>query len=218
MKVITKTYRFLLIIAGAVFLYSLVSNGMGRHSIDMEKLKLLVESLGIWGGIIFIGISSIRPFLLLPSPVLFLLGGVIYGGFLGSILNLAGLLAGASLCRFLAGRFQVFFLKILGTKYLKKLELLQGEQTIKTLFIMRVTPGFPFDPISYGAGLAGISYHHFFIGTLLGSTPKVFLYTFLGDGIDEIFSLRTLGVFFILILLACLPLIFTKKPDRSTNH
>lgn len=84
--------------------------------------------------------------------------------------------------------------------------------------MMRVTPGFPFDPISYGAGLAGINYSQFLLGTALGSTPKVFLYTFLGDGIDEIFSIKTLAVFIILILLACLPLLLDKRPAEYLNH
>ncbi|GAB6086035.1 TVP38/TMEM64 family protein [Alkaliphilus crotonatoxidans] len=218
MKPFTKILRLVLILALALGVYLLFTNGLGGRSVDIKKLQNLVESFGMWGVAVFVILSSIRPFLFIPSPVLFVLGGVLYGGLIGSILSLVGLLTGASLCRYFAGRFQKFFVRIIGKHHRDKLEELGGEKVVKKLFMMRVTPGFPFDPISYGAGLAGINYSQFLLGTALGSTPKVFLYTFLGDGIDEIFSIKTLAVFIILILLACLPLLLDKRPAEYLNH
>lgn len=213
MKGIKKSYVLIIPVMIGFILYLFMRNGW-HNPIDVDKIQEIVESFGVWGGLVFLIIASIRPFLFIPSPVLFLMGGILYGWIIGSILNLVGLLIGALLCHILAGRFQGFFVKLVGSKYIDKLEQLKGRETIRALFMMRVTPGFPFDPISYGAGLTGINRHDFLLGTFLGSTPKVFLYGFLGDGIEDIFSLRTIIVFLILILLACLPLIKKKKPTH----
>lgn len=184
--------------------------GAIQHRVDIDKIQAFVESFGIWGVLVFIIFAALRPFLFIPSAITFVLGGVIFGTLLGSLVSLIGLLAGSSLCYLLASKFQGVFSKFVGDKYIAKLEKIKEKDAIKTLFMMRVTPGFPIDPVSYGAGLTGINYYDFFLGTLLGIGPKVFLYTFLGDGIEDLVSIRTIGVFIVLFLFALLP-IFVKK-------
>ncbi len=181
--------------------------GTLQKEIDVDKIQSFVESFDIWGMMIFIIIAVIRPFVFIPSTFIFILGGLVYGTVLGSILSLIGLLLGAISCYVLASRFQVLFSKLVGKKYVDKLEKLKEENTIRNLFMMRVTPAFPFDAISYGAGLTAVNFKDFLLGTILGSSPKVFLYTFLGDGIEDLFSFRTIAVFIILFILALFPVL-----------
>ncbi|SNS46373.1 Uncharacterized membrane protein YdjX, TVP38/TMEM64 family, SNARE-associated domain [Anaerovirgula multivorans] len=178
---------------------------------DIETLQQTVEGFGIWGLLVFIGIAAIRPFLLFPNILIFIVGGLIYGTLLGSLAALIGAMLAFSLCYWLGGRFQQVFRKTVGEKNLIKLQNLQDKEIIRTLFIMRVTPAFPIDPISYGSGLAGMPFEKFFLGSLLGITPKIFLYTFLGDTIDNVFSIRTLVVYLLLSILAILPVVLQKK-------
>lgn len=142
---------------------------------------------------------------------MFISGGLIFGTIRGSIYTLIGLMLASSCSFFLARRFRGFFAKIFKGRYLRKISNLNGDQVIRGLFIMRVSPAFPFDPVSYGAGISHITYRQFFIGTLLGIFPKVVLYTFLGDQIDNIFSIQTLIIFVILLILAVSPYVFRKK-------
>ncbi|MBM7614712.1 putative membrane protein YdjX (TVP38/TMEM64 family) [Alkaliphilus hydrothermalis] len=168
--------------------------------------------------LVFVGIASIRPFILIPSALLLVLGGIIFGTIMGTILCIIGILISSSLCFFLASRFEGIFAKLLKGKYLNRLEKLKDKEVIRTLFMMRVTPGFPFDPISYGAGLTGISFYDFFIGTFLGSLPKVFLYSLLGDGIKDFFSYRTMAVFIILVLFALAPIFYQRYKLDHEGH
>ncbi|SDJ80350.1 TVP38/TMEM64 family protein [Natronincola ferrireducens] len=177
---------------------------------NIERLQRGIEGLGIWGVLVFIGIAAIRPFLFFPNVVIFIVGGLIYGTFLGSIAALIGVMIAFSLSFWLGSKFQDLVKKIVGERYIIKLQSIQDKEIIRKLFVMRVTPGFPIDPISYGAGLVGISYEKFFVGSLLGITPKVILYTFLGDTINNVFSIQTIIVYVLLLLLAIVPTIFFK--------
>lgn len=178
---------------------------------DLKKLQETVEGFGIWGMLVFVAIAAIRPFLFFPNILIFIAGGLIYGVFLGGLAALVGVMLAFSLCYWLGGRFQQLFIKAVGERHLIKLQNLQDRDIIRTLFVMRVTPAFPIDPISYGSGLVGIPFEKFFLGSLLGITPKIFLYTFLGDTIDNVFSIRTLVLYIVLSILAILPVVLHKK-------
>lgn len=197
-----------------IILIGIKYSSLMQSRIDTEVIKGLIQTFGRYGEIVYVLIISMRPFLFLPSPAVFILGGVIFGTIKGSIFNLIGILANATICYYLAGRFKGLFHRLIGVKYLSSFENIGRNEEIKTLFTMRVTPAFPFDPVSYASGLVGIPYKKFIIGTALGSTPKVILYTFLGDGIENLFSPRTILVFVFLIALAISPYVFdkAKKP------
>jgi len=178
---------------------------------QLDRLQNFVESLGVWGVLAFLLISSIRPFIMIPSPLLFVLGGIVFGWFWGGAFSLLGLMTAASLSRLMAEKLRSLFSRLIKEKYLKRLIKLQGKNVVIPLFFMRITPGFPFDPISFGAGMVGIPYRGFFWGTLLGSAPKVFLYALLGEGIEGELSWKTLFVFVIITIMIITPLLWKKR-------
>ncbi|AOY75449.1 TVP38/TMEM64 family protein [Clostridium formicaceticum] len=185
---------------------------------DIEKFQRMVESFGAWGILIFIGVTSIRPFLFFPNVFIFIVGGLVYGTILGSIATLIGVMISFSLCYWLGGRFHHVFIRFVGKKYMIKLQSLKEQETVRALFVMRVTPAFPIDAISYGAGLAGVPYNRFFLGSLLGIAPKIVLYTFLGDNINNIFSMQTATVYILLILLAIIPTWIQKRKNKIEDQ
>jgi|GEM_PF-1388796 len=206
----------LVVLLGAIILVGIRYSSLMQGRIDTDVIRALVQTFGSYGEIVYLLIISMRPFLFLPSPAVFIIGGVIFGTVKGSIFNLLGILVNASICYYLAGRFKGLFHRLIGDKYLNSFENIGRNEEIKTLFTMRVTPAFPFDPVSYASGLVGIPYKNFIIGTGLGSTPKVILYTFLGDGIEDLFSPRTILVFAFLIALAVSPYVFNKSKKHNT--
>ncbi len=211
-----KTLKVILLL---LLLIVIIFIGLRYHRViqsrfDVDHLTNMVESFGIFGEIIYVIVISIRPILFIPSPAVFVIGGVIFGTLKGSIFNIVGILANASLGYYLAGSFKGVFHRFVGEKYLKRFENIDRNEEVKALFTMRVTPGFPFDPISYASGLVGIPFRNFIVGTAMGSIPKVILYTFLGDGIEDILSIRTIVVLVILIALALSPYVF----NRTNKH
>ncbi len=211
-----KTLKVILLL---LLLIVIIFLGLRYHRViqsrfDVDNLTNMVEKFGVFGEIIYVLVISIRPILFIPSPAVFVIGGVIFGTIKGSMFNIVGILANASLGYWLAGRFKGIFYRFAGEKHLKSFENIDKNDEVKALFTMRVTPGFPFDPISYASGLVGIPFRNFIVGTALGSIPKVILYTFLGDGIEDILSIRTIVVLGILVVLALLPYLF----NRTNKH
>lgn len=178
---------------------------------DVDYIQEIVESFGALGVIVYILINCIRPLLFIPTTVMYVSGGLIYGNFKGPIYTLIGLIGGSSIPFFLARKFKPLFKRILGNKYSDKINEIEDGDIIRRLFTIRVTPALPFDIISYAAGMSNTPYKEFLIGTLLGAFPKIVLYSFLGDQLDNMFSLRTIAVFFALLALAASPHIFRNK-------
>lgn len=178
---------------------------------DVDYVQQIVESFGALGVLVYILINCIRPLLFIPTTVMYVSGGVIYGKLRGSIYTLIGLIGGSSIPFFLARRFKNLFKKILGNKYLSKIDEVDDSNVIRKLFTIRVTPALPFDIVSYVSGATGVPYKEFLIGTLLGALPKILLYSILGDQLDNIFSLQTIIIFTILLILAVSPHIFRNK-------
>lgn len=207
--------RRILIVLSILIVFFLIikleNENIFKPRFNVDYIQYVVESFGILGVFVYILINCIRPLLFIPTTVMFISGGVIYGTIKGSIYTFLGLIGGSSIAFFLARRFKSLFKKVLGNKYLNKINSMSDNHVIKGLFIMRVSPVFPFDIVSYGAGISDISYREFLIGTLLGAFPKVVLYTFLGDQIDNVFSMETLIIFAILFGLAVSPQFFRNK-------
>lgn len=182
---------------------------------DVDYVQKIVDSFGALGVLVYILINCIRPLLFIPTTVMYVSGGVIYGRFKGSIYTLIGLVGGTSIPFFLARRFKNVFRRIIGDKYLAKINIKDDDNIVRKLFTIRVTPALPFDIVSYIAGMSDVPYKEFLLGSLLGAFPKIILYSFLGNQIDNIFSIQTAIIFIILLTLAISPHVFHKKLQIS---
>lgn len=60
---------------------------------DLEGLRQLVDGLGVWGPIAFIGVVTFRTVLFVPSQLALIAGGICFGTAGGTIFGALGLLA-----------------------------------------------------------------------------------------------------------------------------
>ncbi|MEN1760186.1 TVP38/TMEM64 family protein [Anoxynatronum sibiricum] len=170
-----------------------------------DDIQELVRHYGFWGKLLFFGLAAIRPFLFMPVSVFFITGGIAFGTLQGSALAIGGLVISSSLCYWLAHRFQCLFYKIVHEKYIRKVQEAAATNLVSKTFSLRVSPGMPFDIISYAAGLTNISYRKFIWGTFLGAIPKGVLYTYLADNLDNYFSPQTITAYSLLLAIALGP-------------
>ena len=168
------------------------------------------------------------PFLGFGSPVA-LLAGFILGKWVGSIVAIIGLSVGASFLYIFAN----FFLKeFIREKFLNKFENLE-EKFKKSefiyLLIYRFIGGIPWQLSCVLPTLFNVKVMNFFIATLIGIIPQVFLVVSIGSGLETIIGQNLtppgimdiisspeiyfpLGAFFILIITTIfLRKIFYKK-------
>lgn len=190
---------------------------VGVSRLTPESIRNLIISFGWWGPAVYVFIYTIRPLLLFPAIILTLAGGLAFGPWWGTLYVVVGGLSGACLCFAIA--------RLLGRektkKYLGKFSQIEAldeqmnKNGFRTMLIMRVVPIFPYDPVSYLAGLSNISFRDYAIATAIGMLPGAFAYNVLGHSLTDMLS----PVFFMAVALVILvmftPLVYHLKKHKE---
>ena len=141
-----------------------------------------VYNLGFVGIFLFIAIMGIQGLIVpLPSELVLLATGMIWGWFLGGIMGIIGSMAAAVLCYYVSRRGgRPLAEKFVGEKAINIADDFIGKHGMKAIIITRFIPFIPFDVISYTSGLVDIDVKEYLIGTLIGSIFRAFFYSTLG--------------------------------------
>ena len=126
-------------------------------------------------------------FLGFGSPVC-ILGGFIFGKWLGFIIVALGLSLGAAIL-YIISKF--FFLEFIKEKFLQKYQNL-GDKLKKNelmfMIIFRIVGLMPFAMANVLPILFNVSLINYFIGSFIGMLPSIFIISSLGSGIETIMS------------------------------
>ena len=141
-----------------------------------------VYRLGVIGIFLFIAIMGIQGLLVpLPSEIVLLATGMIWGWFLGGLMGIIGSMAAALLCYYVSKRGgRPLAEKFVGEKAIDIADDFIRKHGIKAIIITRFIPIIPFDVISYTSGLVDMDVKKYLIGTLIGSIFRAFFYATLG--------------------------------------
>ncbi|MEA3414277.1 MAG: VTT domain-containing protein [Nanoarchaeota archaeon] len=187
------------------FIYSIITS-------NAQQITSFLKSLGIFAPLIFIGIIILEVVLApIPPLALYIVAGILFGGFLGGILTLIGNLIGAFIDFKIARKFgKKSIEKSMNKKLKNKFDKFFKKYGIYSIFILRVNPITTSDIVSYLSGLTKIKTWKFMIATGLGLIPMIFIQTYLGDifikensfliGFIIFFSFVYLLIFIFLIL------------------
>ncbi|MHA2281149.1 MAG: TVP38/TMEM64 family protein [Promethearchaeota archaeon] len=184
----TKTILYIvlfvaLIIASLVLLYIIyfVDNTI-LYRFVVDFFVNPVHRLGVLGIFLFIAIMGIQGlFVPLPSELILLASGMIWGIYIGGLMGVIGSMAAALLCYYVSKRGgRPLAEKFVGTKALSLADNFIHKYGTSAIIIARFLPFVAFDPISYGAGLVDLDVKKYSLGTLIGSFPRAFFYSFLG--------------------------------------
>ena len=182
---------------------------------SLAELKYELENFGIFSYIVFFILCSFRSLLILPCGLFSTLGGLLFGPVKGSLITLAGFTAGSLINFYLA--------RLLGKEWadrftrgkIRKVDQVISRNGFLSILLMRLIPIFPFDVVSCVGGLSRIKAGSFVLGTLVGSVPGVFIYTFLGDSVKTLSIKKIAAAVVIIVLVTAVPLayklIFKKK-------
>lgn len=119
----------------------------------------------------------------LPGSLLTIAGGAIFGFGLGAIANWSGAMLGATLAFLLARTLGLDAARrLLGTKA-DRIEALADAHGFMTVLRLRLIPIVPFNVLNFGAGLAGVPFRDYFLGTALGLIPGTLVYTYFADAL-----------------------------------
>lgn len=173
-----------------------------------EYFRDFIKSYGRYSIPIYIFFSSIRSVFLLPAGVFAVAAGITFGTYLGFILTLLGVtLSGIiafEISKLFGGSFAT---KLFGNKIKTIEENLKGKGMLY-IAMLRMIPIFPFDAISYVAGLCNVNVYSFTFGTFIGSIPGAFVYTYLGSNIFNMRSKQFILSLCLVIIISLIPLIY----------
>jgi uncharacterized membrane protein YdjX (TVP38/TMEM64 family) len=173
---------------GGIF-HVLLTSGPAEEKV--AALRAFFEGFGMAAPLAYVGFVILEVVIApIPGTMLYAPGGVIFGGFWGGFLSLAGNVIGAGI----ACQLMRVFIGKRAEKYLERSALARYEERITrpgawVIFLLRVNPLTSSDLVSYAAGLTHLSVWKLMLGTLAGMAPLCFAQSYLADGLLRAFPL-----------------------------
>lgn len=163
-----------------ILVISFIAYKIYKLDLGVNDIKLYVDSFGKMGPIVYIIMFSLVPLTLFPDSILAIAGGLAFGLFNGYIYTTIGALIGGSISFYISKKLGRNIVKKLTNDKLDNIESMINEKGFFIIFLLRLIPLFPFDLISYGAGLTSISYKDFLLATFIGTIPGILVFTNIG--------------------------------------
>ncbi len=148
----------------------------------LRAFQQTVAGLGPAGWVLYVLVYAACCVLFVPASILTLGAGAIYGLPLGVAVVAAGATIGATLSFLLARgalRKRIEKMTAKNPKF-SALDRAVGKEGAKIVFLVRLSPVFPFTWINYAFGLTAIRPLPYVAATFIGMLPWVVAYTWLG--------------------------------------
>lgn len=165
----------------------------GRQLSDPVKdFAQFVSGLGPWAGVVFIAGYALATVLFAPGSVLTLAAGAIFGLAWGTLYVFIGATIGASLA-FLVARYgarRFVEEKVEGNPRFASIDRAVAQEGRKVVFLLRLSPIFPFNLLNYALGLTRVRFLDYLIACI-GMLPGTFLYVYYGKAIGSVAALAS---------------------------
>lgn len=184
------------------------------EKINIELLVCFIIKYGKYAVVCFLILCALKPLLVfMPTTIFSIVGGILFGPIKGFILNMVGFFFSGTLA-FSIARFwgQSRINSILHGRAAKVNANLE-KNGFKVLFLLRLPPILPYDPLSYTCGLSKIKYRDFILASLLGVIPETICYSIMGRNILNPFSPKFIFPLVFIILSVILSTFIFKKAN-----
>jgi uncharacterized membrane protein YdjX (TVP38/TMEM64 family) len=146
----------------------------------VPRFAAWVDGLGVWGPLVFV-LGYAASSVVVPGAILTLAGGAIFGLFEGTLLVFCAAVLGSSLAFFLARRLArgAIERRFADSPRFAAIHRAVGEEGLKIVFLLRLSPVFPFIALNYVLGLSRVRYRDFLLASV-GMLPGTLLYVYYG--------------------------------------
>lgn len=147
---------------------------------DLAAVRRTVERAGWLGPVVFVvgyGGATLAP---VPKNVLSVAAGAVFGLVAGTALVLAGACLGAVTAFGLARVLGRESVQRLAGDRLDRVDDLLSRRGLVAVLLLRLVPVVPFTVVNYGAGLTGIRFPPYLLGTAVGILPGTVSFVALG--------------------------------------
>ncbi len=149
------------------------------HFMTVAELRAWITGFGIFAPFVFIAMYGLLVTFGVPAVLCSTVGGLVFGRFFGTFLNLFGASTGASGAFWIArliGRDYVAE-KLSGAKWFGRFSNGIDRNGFYYMLFVRFMPVFPFNGVNYASGVTNVRYRHFLLATMIGMLPYDFALT-----------------------------------------
>ncbi|MHA1972234.1 MAG: TVP38/TMEM64 family protein [Candidatus Hodarchaeales archaeon] len=175
-------FLLILVISGIV-LYFQYQDETWLFDKVLRHFVMPIIELGIFGMLIFIIFMGIQGIVVpIPSELVLLTSGLIWGVVGGSIIGVIGSMVAGTITYYVAvlgGRPVIE--KFLGQENLELIDTYIKKHGLWAIIFARAFPFMAFDPISYASGFLKVRFRDYTIATLIGSAIRCVFYAWLGS-------------------------------------
>lgn len=177
-----RSFRPLLLVAVAGLVAAAFAGGFVGHLSDEERLRSTVDSAGVWGPLLFLGLMALLVPLNVPGVLFVVPATTLFGTAGGIVLSLAG--------GYVASVIGVAAARSLGRSALesrlspriRRLEARLSAGGFRAVVVLRMFT-YLSQPVDWMCGLSSIPMRTVLTGTLAGLVPPTVVIALGGDGL-----------------------------------
>ena len=189
----------------------------------VAELRGWITGYGMLAPLVFIAMYGLLVTFGFPAVICSTVGGLVFGRFYGTALNLFGASMGASGAFWIARLIGRDFIvkKFAGVKWFDSFSQGIEKDGIYYMFFVRLLPVFPFNGINYASGVTNIKYRHFLLATMICMLPYDFALTNtvveVGESVANGFEMSPglIAAFTLLAFVSLVPIRIKKYLDRQ---
>ncbi|MEU0715727.1 TVP38/TMEM64 family protein [Streptomyces lavendulocolor] len=174
--------------------------------------------LEAWAAPAFVGVFALATIAFFPKPVLNTAAGVLFGVAEGLALAVAGTTLGAVLA-FILGRSlgRDALQPLVKKKVLVALNRRLTDQGFRSVLLLRIVPGIPFQAVNFAAAFSGVRLWPFTAATAIGVLPGTAAYVTAGASASSPTSPAFLVSSAAMLTMTALTLVSLRRARRATT-
>jgi len=191
----------------------------------LPRFAAWVDGLGFWGPVVFVLGYAAAVVALAPGSVLTLAAGAIFGVAKGTLIVFVAAVAGSS-AAFLVSRYLARGAVerwLAGNPQFAAVDHAVGAQGRKVVFLLRLSPVFPFNFLNYALGLTQVRLADYLVASV-GMIPGTLLYVYYGKLAGDVAALaggaaveKGAGYYAVLLLGLCATIVVTTIVTRTAR-
>jgi uncharacterized membrane protein YdjX (TVP38/TMEM64 family) len=181
-----KGFGWLKLLIAAAVVLALFLAGRQLGGIVAEAARR-IQGLGAWAPVAFVAAYAVAAVALIPGSVLTLAGGALFGLLRGTLFVFAGATIGAC-AAFLVARYVArgaVERKLANHPRFAAIDRAIAREGRKIVFLLRLSPVFPFSLLNYALGLTRVRFADFAVASL-GMLPGTVLYVYYGKVLGDV--------------------------------
>lgn len=141
---------------------------------NTQVIREWIQSFGLWAPMVYIALMTLAIVVVpIPDFVIGLAAGILFPWYVASLYTLIADFLGSSITFFIARRFgRPMVERFVKKEQLHDMDALSLHFGTKTIFLIRLVPGFNFDLVGYLVGLTPLSYQKYIVATMIGILPR----------------------------------------------